>query len=99
MGAIKENNYSDSDMEIAKIGKAIGHPARKKMIASLLENGKSRNIDFSSTLNLSASTIKDHVQFLKDAGLVTIKYRMHHYDIFLKPNGFKAMIEFLEGLE
>ena len=98
MGAIKDNNYSNSDIKIAQIGKAIGHPARKLMIAHLLEYGSSRNIDFSCSLNMSPSTIKEHVQFLKDADLVTIKYRMHHYDIYLNPNGFDEMIAFLDAL-
>ena len=99
MGAIKENNYSDNDMKIAQIGKAMGHPARKQMISLLMEYGHSRNIDFWGNLNLSPSTIKEHIQFLKDADLVTIRYRMHHYDIYLKPQGFDEMIAFLDMLK
>jgi len=98
MGAIKAYDYSENEWDVAKFGKGIGHPMRKRLLALLREEGWCRNIDFSRLMNVSPSTVKEHVDFLVVANLVTINYSFHHYDIVLNREGFKVMQDFLDEM-
>ncbi len=80
MGLIKPNNYHFEEMKFSSIAKALGHPARNRIIELLLENGYIRNIDLSSYLNLSQSTVTEHLNFLRKAELIRTQYHVH-YDV------------------
>ena len=95
MGAVKAYGYSENEWQIARFGKAVGHPMRKKLLAIIKEEGWCRNIDFSRLMNVSTSTVKEHVDFLLMADLVRIRYSFHYYEILLNKEGFKVMEEFL----
>jgi Mn-dependent DtxR family transcriptional regulator len=95
MGSIKEFDYSKDEWDIARFGRAVSHPMRKKLLTLIKEEGKCRNIDFSRIMNVSVSTVKEHVDFLLSADLVKIEYSMHYYNIILKKDGFQVMEDFL----
>jgi len=98
MGSIKAYDYTDNEWQVAKFGRAVGHPMRKKLLAIIKEEGRCRNIDFSRLMNVTVSTVKEHVDFLLMANLVRIEYSMHYYDIVLNTDGFKVMEDFLEEI-
>jgi hypothetical protein len=98
MGAIKAYGYSENEWDIAKFGKGIGHPMRKKLLDLLKKEGWCRNVDFSRMMNVSPSTVKEHVDFLVLANLVRIRYSFHHYEILLNVEGFKVMQDFLDEM-
>jgi hypothetical protein len=49
-------------------------------------------------MNVSPSTVKEHVDFLVLANLVRIRYSFHHYEILLNVEGFKVMQDFLDEM-
>jgi DNA-binding transcriptional ArsR family regulator len=95
MGAIKSNNYSEINVQLSLITRALAHPARIEMIKTLRSHPSFRNIDFVDSLNLSRPTIKDHVEKLKDAELVSIAYFPHHYEICLTSDPLLLLAAFV----
>lgn len=99
MGAIKSNNYSQEELQLALLGRAISHPARKKIIDRLVTFKTYRNIDFSKELNLSPTAVKNHLDTLKAAHLIRTIYMVHYYEVILEPEGFKLLNEFLRKID
>jgi ArsR family transcriptional regulator len=59
----------DAD-EIALLCKALGHPARVKLLKHLANYGACFFGSLADVLPLAASTISQHVTILKEAGLI-----------------------------
>ena len=85
MGATKINHYSTENIQLAQLANALGHPARITIIKTLKENPYLRNVDFMSVLNLSSTTVHDHLVKLKSANIVEFQYFHHEYRINLVP--------------
>lgn len=70
MSVSKNENFSQELQDLARINKALSHPARLAIIMYLAE----KNICFSGNialeLPLSRSTVTQHLNELKDAGLI-----------------------------
>ncbi len=98
MGAIKDNNYTEKEFEIAHLFDAFGHPARKRMIDLLSQYPFCRNTDLALILNLSPTAIMNHTNKLKRAKLVNIHYKHHHYEIVLNPKRLNMIVNYIEGL-
>jgi DNA-binding transcriptional ArsR family regulator len=70
MGLTKTENFTSSQNDLAIMAKALAHPAR---IAILQEIFKSKTCicgDLVGQINLSQSTISQHLKELKTAGLI-----------------------------
>ena len=85
MGATKINHYSTESIQLAQLANALGHPARITIIKTLKENSYLRNVDFRSVLNLSSTSVHDHLVKLKSANIVEFHYFHHEYRIYLVP--------------
>lgn len=60
----------DADEELAKLGKAIGHPARVQILRLLSRKEARVCSQIVDELPLAQSTVSEHLRILKDAGLV-----------------------------
>jgi len=60
----------DADDELAKLGKAIGHPARVRILRMLSRKEARVCSQIVDELPLAQSTVSEHLRILKDAGLV-----------------------------
>ena len=96
MGARKNINYSNEELLIAQICNAMAHPARAKMILKLLNKGTFRNTDLAKLLNLSTSTIHNHVYRLKHADLIHLEYAENSYYVTLKPDSIELLKSMLQ---
>jgi ArsR family transcriptional regulator, arsenate/arsenite/antimonite-responsive transcriptional repressor len=96
MGASKPNNYSEKELHLSTIARALAHPARISMIQILREVKTFRNTDFAKKLRLSPTAIGNHIDKLKDAELVDIYYGPHHYLISLRTKNLRRLSLFLE---
>jgi len=67
---MSQNGYSADELEIARISKAISHPARVAIIKFLLEQNNCICGDIVSTLPLSQSTVSQHLKALKEAEII-----------------------------
>lgn len=61
---------SSNDVELARLARAIGHPARVAILRQLIAQGESCCGDVVRRLSLAQSTVSQHLQVLKDAGLI-----------------------------
>lgn len=57
--------------EIARLGKALGHPARVQILRVLLAADSCLCGDIVDQVPLAQSTVSQHLKVLRDAGLVT----------------------------
>ena len=61
---------SEADEELAKLGKAIGHPARVRILRMLSRKEARVCSQIVDEFPLAQSTVSEHLRILKEAGLV-----------------------------
>jgi ArsR family transcriptional regulator len=60
----------DPDEELARYAKALGHPARVKILRFLLEREECMAGALAEVLPLAQSTVSQHLKVLREAGLI-----------------------------
>ncbi len=60
----------DADAELAALAKALGHPARVKILRLLVRHQGCICSEIVEGLDLAQSTVSQHLKMLKDAGLI-----------------------------
>jgi ArsR family transcriptional regulator len=60
----------EADEELAKLAKAIGHPARVRIVRMLSRKEARVCSQIVGELPLAQSTVSEHLRILKDAGLI-----------------------------
>ncbi len=60
----------EADDELAALSKALGHPARVKILRILVRKNACICGDIVEELPLAQSTVSQHLKVLKDAGLI-----------------------------
>jgi ArsR family transcriptional regulator len=58
------------DVALARIAKALGHPARVAIVRLLAATGECMCGDIVERLPLAQATVSQHLKVLKDAGLI-----------------------------
>lgn len=61
---------NEADAELAELSKALGHPARVKILRLLARRGQCVCSEIVRELPLAQSTVSQHLKILKEAGLV-----------------------------
>lgn len=61
---------ADPDEEIARYAKALGHPARVKILRFLLEEDECMAGAIADVVPLAQSTVSQHLKVLREAGLI-----------------------------
>ncbi|MFM9055333.1 MAG: ArsR/SmtB family transcription factor [Bacteroidota bacterium] len=70
MGATKSEPYTVTELNTARMFKALGHPARLAIIHYLLSIDKCICNDIVDELDLAQATVSQHLRELKEAGLI-----------------------------
>ena len=63
--------FRGTTKELARYAKALGHPARIKILRFLSHSEFCYTGDFVEVLPMAQSTVSQHLKELKDAGLIT----------------------------
>lgn len=66
----KETTGAIDAEDLARLCKALGHPARVKLLKHLADFGECYFGSLTDVLPLAASTVSQHVTILKEAGLI-----------------------------
>lgn len=98
MGAIKPNNYSEKELNLSLIARALAHPARIKIVQLLRYSGMKRNVDLAVELNLAETTMREHLWKLKDAGLINVDYKTHYYNVSLNEKKMHQLSGFIKAI-
>ncbi len=70
MGASKTDFFTQDQIDLASVTKAMGHPARIAIIQHLLKVNSCVCGDIVSELPLAQPTVSQHLKELKNAGLI-----------------------------
>ena len=70
MGTTKSNGFSVKDKKMARIARALAHPARIAILNVLAKRQTCICGDIVSELPLSQSTVSQHLKELKESGLI-----------------------------
>lgn len=93
----KEKSLHESlEIELSDYCKALGHPARVRLLRILIDRGECISGDLAEEFQLAQSTVSEHLRILKDAGLIkgTIDGPRRCYCVNIERfNYFKSLVE------
>jgi ArsR family transcriptional regulator len=84
-----------SAVELARLAKALGHPARIRIVATLLQRNSCIGCDLADEAGLAASTTSEHLRILKAAGIITGEIERPRVCYSLNPSALDALRSFL----
>ena len=70
MGVTKTDLFTPEQNALAKVAKALAHPARLAIIQYLLKTNTCINGDLVQELGLAQATISQHLRELKETGII-----------------------------
>jgi ArsR family transcriptional regulator len=85
--------------QVAKIAKALAHPARVQIVETLLRRTTCIGCDLVEEIGLAASTTSEHLRILKDAGLIIGEIARPRICYSLDPRALAPLISFLKAIE
>ncbi|MEX0693787.1 MAG: metalloregulator ArsR/SmtB family transcription factor [Rhodospirillales bacterium] len=80
---------------IARIAKALGHPARVQIVQTLLNRSTCIGCDIVEEIGLAASTTSEHLRILKDSGLIIGEIVRPRVCYSLNPDAVGPLLDFL----
>jgi len=84
---------------IAKIAKALGHPARVRIVETLLARQSCIGCDIVDKIGLAASTTSEHLRILKEAGLITGEIARPRVCYSLAPDAVGPLLQLLRRMD
>lgn len=89
---MKKMKYSDDEIILADISKALSHPARIKILKILSNTKGCLCGDIVDLLPLAQSTVSQHLKELKRVGLITGEYESPKICYCLNDNVIKNLL-------
>lgn len=87
-----------SDETLASLAKALSHPARIRIVRTLLERQSCIGCELTDELGLAASTTSEHLRILKEAGLIRGEIERPRVCYSLSPHAIAPLAELLEAI-
>lgn len=87
-----------ADEELALLGKAIGHPARVRILRMLGHKNACICGDIVGELPLAQSTVSQHLKILKEAGLIRGAVDGPRIDYCIEPRSLRRLKALVGGL-
>ncbi|MEQ8357075.1 MAG: metalloregulator ArsR/SmtB family transcription factor [Kiloniellaceae bacterium] len=84
---------------IAMLAKALAHPARVKVVQTLLRRRSCIGCDIVEEIGLAASTTSEHLRILKQAGLIVGEIARPRVCYSLSPGAVVPLRAFLQLVE
>jgi len=94
----KVNHFTDQQTEIAKISKALGHPARVAIIEHLLQVNACICNDIVDVLPLAQSTVSQHLKELRNADLIKGEIEGNAICYCLNENTFELLKKYFSHI-
>ena len=95
MGATKTSQFDQQTIQLAKVARALAHPARITIVNQLLKSKRISHKEISSLIHLHPVSVHQHMKKLKEAELVEYHYLPHEYTITLNDNATHFLNSFL----
>ncbi len=87
-----------ADRDLAALAKALGHPARVRIVRFLLSRDSCMCGDIVEHLPLAQSTVSQHLKLLKEAGLIRGTIDGPRVCYCVEPKALKRLKELIGGL-
>ena len=84
---------------IAGLAKALAHPARIQIVATLLRRQTCIGCDIVAEIGLAASTTSEHLRILKAAGVIIGEIDRPRVCYSLDPAAIAPLLEFLQAID
>jgi len=95
MGATKTSQFNQQTIHLAKVARALAHPARITIVNQLLKSKRISHKEISSLIHLHPVSVHQHMKKLKEAELVEYHYLPHEYTITLNDKATHFLNSFL----
>ena len=95
MGATKTSQFDQQTIYMAKVARALAHPARITIVNHLLNYKSISHKEIANLVHLHPVSVHQHMKKLKDAELVDYHYLPHEYTISLNVNAVGFLSSFL----
>lgn len=99
MGLTKPNNYSNNELNIARMSDAIGHPIRTRMLELIIQNPMITQQDLLTKIPLSSSSALKHLSKLKSSELISSSYDVHFLRLELNKEKLEELNSFIRDLQ
>ncbi len=84
---------------IAKVAKALAHPARVQIVETLLRRTTCIGCDIVEEIGLAPSTTSEHLRILKEAGLIVGEIAHPRICYSLNPRAVAPLTTFVHAIE
>lgn len=98
MESSDRKKFNKDDTRLAKVAKALGHPARIAIIRHLAAMKTCCFSEISKVLPLADSTISQHLSELKSAGLIDGSFEPPRIKYSINPVGWKKARKLLKEI-
>jgi DNA-binding transcriptional ArsR family regulator len=98
LGASKPDTYTELQERLARIAKALGHPARISILQELGNQQSCQCGQLANTMGLAQSTISQHLKELKNAGIIQGSIEETRICYCLSPEKLKELMRFLSHI-
>ena len=88
-----------TDEELARLAKALGHPARVAIVRLLLEGGECVCGGIVDRLPLAQATVSQHLKVLKEAGWISGEVDGPRVCYCARPEALRLFVELARGLD
>lgn len=89
---------ASEDMTNAALAKALGHPARLRIVSILRQRQTCIGCDIVEEIGLAQSTTSEHLRILKAAGIITGEIERPRVCYALNPSALDPLRHFLNTL-
>ena len=86
---------AEATADLARLAKALGHPARLKIVETLLRRSGCVGSDLAGECGLAASTTSEHLRILKEAGVLKGEIARPRVCYALDPQAVAPLLAFL----
>ena len=97
MAQSKKEKFDKDDIRLARIAKALAHPARIAILRHLASMKECCFNDISKELPLADSTVSQHIAELKSAGLIEGSFEPPKIKYCINAEGWKQARKLLKG--
>ena len=91
-------SQAEPEAGLAQLAKALAHPARIRIVATLLQRNSCIGCDLAEETGLAASTTSEHLRILKAAGIITGEIERPRVCYSLNPSAFLPLQAFLNSI-
>lgn len=98
MRGIRPNDYSTEEENIAIVSDALAHPIRKRIVDLLIANPGLTQKHLFNCLPLSPSSIFQHLNKMRAAGLINENYGVHYFPLTLNSEKLEELQGYLNKL-